>query len=206
MKNALLLFLTNWRQPKQQYLPAFDTQIHHRWFWQGTLMLVMLSSSTISVLADVNSLGMTIGKSTLAQVKKQSPMLVEAGVNKYSKGPMLKGLNPKWNIKGLKKTVLIFDDKNTLAVINMTMDKQQFKRVLGFLQSKYTLVNKKVPFVGYRSALLIAQKSKVLIEIPSPHMAFDMDLVYSTFAFDKAYKQISSDERRRKNNLDKSQF
>lgn len=204
MKNALLLFIHQWRKPKQPELPAFDREVHLRWFWQSSLMLVMLTTSSISVLADVKSLGMTIGKTALTDVQKQSPMLTQAGMNKYSKGPMLKGINPKWNIQGLKKTVLIFDKQNKLAVITMTINKKHFKRVLGFLESKYTLVNKKVPFIGNRYALL--QHEGVLMEIVSPHMAFDMDVIYSTKAFDNTYRRIRNEERRRRETHDKSQF
>ena len=204
MKKIFFLIQQRWRQPKQFEFPAFNQNTHLRYFWQGTLTLVMVMTTTIGVLADVSSLCMTLGKTTHEQASAYSSMLVDKGINKYSNGKMLTGLNPAWNIKGLKSTTLIFDQNKVLTAILMTMNKHQFDRVFGFLSSKYTLENKQIPFVGNKSATF--RKENVTIEINAPHMSFTMDVVYATDAFNKAYERISREERRRKNNADKSQF
>jgi len=204
MKNILSLLVQRWRAPKQLYLPAIDHNTHERYFWQGTLSLVMVMTTTIGVLADVSSLGMTFGQTTYKQVKSISSMLVESGLNKYSQGKMLKGLNPAWKIHGLQKTTLVFDKKEKLTAIIMTMNKQQFDRVLGFLKSKYQLVSKRIPFVGNKTATF--RKENVTIEINAPHMSFNMDVVYSTNVFDRAYERIRNAKRRNKNQHEQSQF
>jgi len=204
MKKLFFPLQQRWCAPKQLHLPAFNENVHLRYFWQGTLTLVMVMTTTLSVLADVSSLGFTIGKSDYAQVKNQSPMLIEAGINKYSNGPMLKGLDPAWNIKGLNKTTFIFDKKQTLTAIMMSMNKHQFDRVFGFLSSKYKLVNKQIPFVGNKSAIF--RKENVTIEINAPHMSFTMDVVYATDSFNKAYERIRKLERHNKNKHEQSQF
>ena len=179
---------------------------HPKRLWQFTLAFFMTIFTLIGAYADVSSLGFTIGKTEYNQVKKQSSGLNDIGVNKYSQGKMLKGLDKRWNIQGLQQATFIFDKKDKLTAIIMNMNKNQFDRVFGFLQTKYALVNKRVPFVGNKSALFRSNHDNVSIELTAPHMSFNMDVVYSTDRFDKAYARIKNREQQQKQQHEKSQF
>lgn len=187
--------LTLWRPPPLRRL---------RLLWQASLTFAMVMGFSLGIFADVKSLGFTLGKTDYKTVTKQAPSLKDSGINKYSKGKMLKGMSNHFKIQGLKKTLFIFDNKDKLAVIMMTFDKNQFDTVFGYLKSKYSLQSKRIPFVGNKSAVFV--KDRNTIKITAPHMSFDMDVVYSTDTFDKSYKRIQRLERQQKNQREQSQF
>ena len=187
--------LTLWRAPP--LIPL-------RWVWQTSLSFAMVMGYCVSLYADITSLGFTLGKSDYKTVTKQAPGLKDGGISKYSNGKMLKGMSPQFNIQGLKKTLFIFDKQNKLAVIMMTFDKNQFDTVYGYLKNKYPLKSKTIPFVGNKNVIFVKDQNK--IEITAPHMSFDMDVVYSTDVFNRAYNRIRRLERQQKNKREQSQF
>lgn len=187
--------LTLWRPPPLRRL---------RLLWQASLTFAMVMGFSLGIFADVQSLGFTLGKTDYKTVTKQAPSLKDSGINKYSNGKMLKGMSNHFKIQGLKKTLFIFDRKDKLAVIMMTFDKNQFNTVFGYLKKKYPISIQKIPFVGNKHVVM--HKDSVKIEITAPHMSFDMDIVYSTDSFDKAYKRIQRLEKQQKNKREQSQF
>lgn len=187
--------ITRWRPPP--YRPL-------RWLWQASLTFAMVMGFSLGLYADVQSLGFTLGKTDYKTVTSQAPSLKDSGINKYSNGKMLKGMSPQFKIQGLKETFFIFDRDDKLAVIVMTFNKNQFNTVLGYLKKKYPIKSQKTPFVGNKRVVM--HKDSTKIEINAPHMSFDMDVTYSTDAFNKAYKRILRLERQQKNQREQSQF
>ena len=187
--------IRGWRAPPYQSL---------RWLWQLSLTFAMVMGYSLGLYADVQSLGFTLGKTDYKTVTERAPSLKDSGVNKYTKGKMLKGMSEQFKIQGLKDTFFIFDRKDKLAVIMMTFNKSQFDNVYGYLKNKYPLKSKRLPFVGNKSASF--KKENINIAINAPHLSFDMDVVYSTDAFEKVYKRIQRLERQQKNQREQSQF
>jgi len=175
-----------------------------RWLWQMTLTIAMVMGFSVGLYADVTSLGFTLGKTDYKTITKQAPSLKNGGINKYSNGKMLKGMSPQFNIQGLKNTIFIFDKKDKLAVIMMTFNKNQFDTVFGYLKSKYPLKSKRIPFVGNKN--VVFKKDGITIEVNAPHMSFDMEVMYSTDSFDKAYQRSQRIEQQQKNQREQSQF
>jgi hypothetical protein len=68
-----------------------------------------------------------------------------------------------------------------------------FAKTVKTLAAKYTLVEKKQPFVGNAHARF--QQGDSVVELDAPHMSFTMELRYLTKTLQKAFNQKSSSEK-----------
>lgn len=145
-------------------------------------MPAMAQTSTTAVAP----LGFAIGKATLKEVKDGVPggaKLSNEGTNRYSRGPIFKAQGRAFDIEGLQDVWFVFDEREALVAVQMTMAKSGFERVHQNLASKYRLVRKDTPFVGNKSARF--QQGDIVIELEAPHMSFEMTVTYETTGFKK---------------------
>lgn len=126
------------------------------------------------------------------------------GINRYSKGKMLKVAGSAFDVRGLKNVVFIFDALDQLTAVNLHMDKSQFNTVFKLLNEKYTLQRKQVPFVGNKSARFNHNGNS--INMNSPHLSFSMQVTYETRKLEKAYRETLANERSKQRNKNKSSF
>lgn len=129
--------------------------------------------------AGTQALGFEIGVSTTDQVKAalaKQTKVNDAGVNKYTAGPMLKTDGSSYEIEGLNEVLYIFDDQKKLAGVFMDMNKARFDAVFQALSGKYKVSSQQRPFVGDQFARFKTQDS--IIEIDAPHMSFQMEVRY----------------------------
>ncbi|WP_152555797.1 hypothetical protein [Ferriphaselus sp. R-1] len=171
--------------------------------WGVALVGVLFSGWAFA--GNAAPLGLELGVVSYAQVKQQlgsKTVLSAAGTNQYSGGRMLQSDGAGLEIEGLSEITFIFDRTDKLAAVLMKMPKgdgmgdlesSNFKRTLNTLAAKYTLDEKRVPFVGDAYAKL--HQGDAIIELSAPHMGFGMELRYFTTSFDKAFRQQSSNER-----------
>ena len=115
------------------------------------LVLFVCFVCPLSVFAQVQVLGVEIGKTTMTQVKAQlnkATKIMETGHNRYSDGPQFSTNGAGYEIDSLNKVLYIFDREQKLAAVMMTMGKNRFEDISSFLASKYKVTKKVVPFVG----------------------------------------------------------
>jgi hypothetical protein len=106
--------------------------------------------------ANVAPLGLEIGVADLATVKaklKGQTRLTEAGINKWTQGPMLKSNGEGLDVEGLKEITFIFGQDEKLDGVIMTLGKDRLEEVTAALRKKYKKVPENIPFVGDASAL-----------------------------------------------------
>ena len=130
--------------------------------------------------------------------------LVPHGTNAYIGGPMLKTTGEGFPIRGLQSVIFIFDGAEQLAAVEMTLDKGTFDDVYANLASKYTLVNKTIPFVGDKSAVF--SKGFSFASIAAPHMSFTMTALYSTKLFTALQVHAMQKQTTERVALERSQF
>lgn len=142
----------------------------------------------------VQPLGFAVGKATLAQVKAglaQRGIPAGESTNAWSNGPMLEAQG-SFGIDGVKSANFIFQPDGRLVAIDLDIAKsrdlqnQRFDDLVKMLSHKYTLDSKVRPFVGDARARF--HNGPVVIYLDSPHMSFDMDLIYATEAFMKSFR------------------
>jgi len=93
------------------------------------LMLILLPA--VAAAADrpstsVSPLGYTIGSANLASVEKSlrsKTTVKQSGTNRYSDGPMLLAEGAGLGVDGLQSALLIFDRKETLVAMQLTLNK-----------------------------------------------------------------------------------
>lgn len=160
-----------------------------------------------SAYAEVAILGLTLGETTKSEALKNWPASASPqnnGINKFSNGPMLKSSGGGAAIESIEAITAIFDSNNVLAAVILTMPKHRFDSVMGFMSQKYALREKRIPFVGNKHARFGAPGAT--LEISAPHMSFSMDVMYQTDAFVSAFKRISNEEKKRKQQSEGAQF
>lgn len=180
----------------------------------GAVYLVMAGVLVISVpvLAQTNTssvapLGFAVGKVTLKEVNKAVPgsaKLNNEGTNRYSRGPMLKALGKGFDIEGLQDVWFVFDEREVLVAVQMTMAKGGFDRVYQNLAGKYRLVRKDIPFVGDKYARF--QQGDIVIELEAPHMKFTMTVTYQATGFEKQANAAVRQENTKKQKREAGQF
>ncbi len=152
-------------------------------------------------------LDLELGKATVEELIEKYPVR-DNGINAYSMGPMYEIDTSGVGTNGLKSALTIFNEKNVLDAVLLTFDANKsvgrrggFEDFLDSLRKKYKLVKKNIPFVGNKSARFKDGNYSIVLE--SPHMSFDMTVLYQSNAFEKAFKEGKNrQERERKDNLD----
>jgi hypothetical protein len=162
--------------------------------------------ATSAHAANVAPLGLEVGIASLEQVKARvgNSHLAQTGINAYSDGPMLESNGEGLDIEGLQKILFIFDAKNKLAGVVMTMADHRFDDVYQFLAGKYQVKTKQIPFVGDRYVRLAQGAS--LVEISDPHMSFEMEVRYLTNGLQAAFKTRSTAENQQKRTTQSNKF
>jgi antitoxin component YwqK of YwqJK toxin-antitoxin module len=115
----------------------------------------------------------------------------DAGVNKYSDGPMLSLSAGSLHATGIEKLTLIFDTDDQLTALSANAEKQRgssaYANVMKELDKeysrKYAVVSSTMPFVGdcrgeYRNA-------GCTIILNAPHLEFNMEVSLRSEAFTK---------------------
>jgi hypothetical protein len=158
------------------------------------LFLASAAATPVAYAANAAPLGLEIGVATLAQVKAKVgavTSLAEIGTNKFTDGVMLGGGGEGLDVDGLHKITFIFDKKDVLQGVVMTLDKN-FRPTFEELRKKYTVVSKQIPFVGDSRARFSQGSSFVVLD--APHLSFEMTLSYISGPFDQAFKTRSAAE------------
>lgn len=176
------------------------------------LVLSFVLMASMPAMAQTNAatvapLGFAVGKATLKEVKAGVPggaKLSNEGTNRYSKGPMFKAQGRAFDIEGLQDVWFVFDEREALVAVQMTMAKSGFERVYQNLAGKYRLVSKDTPFVGNKSACF--QQGDIVIELEAPHMSFEMTVTYKTTGFEKQAEAGVRQESAKKQKRETGQF
>ncbi len=158
-------------------------------------------------MAQVQVLGVEVGTSTVEQVKAQAgkvTRVTDAGMNKWSAGPMLRSNGNGYGIDGLSEVLYIFDKTGVLAAVVMTLGKDRFDEILGFVSGKYKTVSKQVPFVGDKYVRLKAKG--VTIELDAPHLSFQMEARYLRDDFLQRFNASSDAETQEKKSSERGKF
>jgi len=159
----------------------------------GSLILAAI----YSYAGDVTPLGQTVGKSTIDNLKKSDCSITELGQNKYSQGKMFNAKPSCYDIQGLKEVLFIYNNSDVLEAVLLKFDNAQFNGILGSLKQKYKKKTKEdIPFVGNK--FVQWEEDKVNIELSSPHMSFDMELLYITKALNAKFKGDVNTEAQQK--------
>lgn len=174
--------------------------------------IVLYLHSTIgTVLAAEKSapapLGFVIGEASLhavrSQLKKKTDVR-DAGINRYSQGPMLEANGEKLAVDDLKHALFIFNKDNQLVAVELTLynvgRNGSFGRVFSHLSAKYTMVSQRMPFVGNKKARFESGETVILLD--APHMDFEMKVTYVTRDLEKRWQsQIKKDSEKRKHDM-----
>lgn len=168
------------------------------------LILALLSSS--QSFAQTVVLSQTIGKSTVKNLISSTDKkhIQYAGMNKYSNGKMYSVQGQAYGVAGLSNALFIFDQQDLLSGVVLTMDKNRFDDIKKILDEKYRLVSSQVPFVGNKSAKY--RDGDVQIEINSPHLQFEMSVIYLNEKLRKNFEMISASESQEKARRESSKF
>lgn len=183
------------------------TAARFRYLFLGITLLTTVPAVAQTATSGVSPLGFAIGKATLKEVKAGVPggaRLSSEGTNRYSGGPMLKAQGRAFDIEGLQGVLFVFDERESLVGLQMTMAKNGFDRTYQNLAGKYRLVRKEVPFVGNKYVRF--QQGDTVIELDAPHMSFEMTVNYMTSGLDKQIEQSMRHEAEQKQKREAGQF
>lgn len=159
------------------------------------LIVTLIFSSVL--YANPAPFELEINKTTLKDVSDKYT-LIQDGINYYSEGPMYFIQNGELSIDGLKKVKLIFSKKdNILLCVYATFDKNKFDSLYKNLSKKYTLINKKLPFVGDQYAKY--KNDQTTIELIAPHLSFELSLTYISNEFNKKIEEMKNQDKEQKN-------
>lgn len=177
------------------------------------MKIVRLTAIAITLLcgnaanAGTRVLGFELGESTVEQVKsslQQQTKVTDAGINKFSDGPMIKTNGDSYEIEGLREVIYIFDEASKLAGILMEMNKGRFDSVYQAISSKYKVISQQRPFVGDQSARFKTEDA--IIEIDAPHLSFEMEVRYLRNDLVQKYNAISTEEASAKKKREAEKF
>jgi len=176
--------------------------------WLLFLLPVAAAAAEPVTTSAVSPLGYTLGSASRASVEKSlrsKTTVLRRGTNRYSDGPMLRAEGSGLGVDGLQSALFIFDNKETLVVVQMTLNKGVgFDRTYERLIAKYPLARKTVPFVGNKYARF--EKDGSVIELEAPHLDFVMTVTYMTRGFEQAFKTRSRQDAQAKEKREGGQF
>lgn len=155
------------------------------------ILTALLTMSPMLAWANASAFGLTLGKTTEAELSAQYKATKE-GVNKYSQGPMYLIPPSQVNFDGVKEFRVVFDQGGKLVAILATLNKSRFAEVNSMLKGKYKLVKQNIPFVGDSSATY--KQGNTQINLNAPHLSFDMTLHYLNDDFLKAAQKSWREE------------
>jgi hypothetical protein len=169
---------------------------------------LVLLSGVVAGSEPVRVLGFAVGSETLAEVRarleREGVRFESDGTNLYSRGPMLVARGNAFNVDGLERTLLIFDAEDRLAAVVLTLGRARYDGILSVLKGRYRLLDEKKAFVGDRHARFRAGDVEILLD--SPHMSFEMTVVYATRGFWDSYHAIRRAQAEEKRRREEAQF
>lgn len=131
---------------------------------------------SLNVSAYTTVFNLTLGQTTKSTVKKLYPDLVVLGVSEATNGEVLEIPPKAVKFDGLKYLLILLNDKNKVTAVFLNIDRRKFDFVNASLSSKYKLIRQKKPFVGDKYADY--RNGDDIVTLNSPHMSFDMELLY----------------------------
>jgi len=130
--------------------------------------------------------GLEIGRMRIEEFKEKYQVQA-LGTHRWGQGEMFSLSTKTINFEGLNKIHVIFDQNEIMVAVLTELDKSKFDSVLNLLNSKYRLIEKKIPFVGTKSAIF--SDDCVQIELISEHLSFQMTMNYISKDFLKSCKE-----------------
>lgn len=164
---------------------------------------LLLGCLATTAQADPTVFGLTLGKTTETEFLQQyqaTPM----GINRYSNGPIYEIKPGSIDFEGLQRVVTVFDAQGRLAVVDAQFPKSKFDYLYQALTSKYKVASKQVPLVGNRMVTYQDGQSKIILN--SPHMSFELNMTYSTKAFQKAFSDNQRESSTRQKRKEEAQL
>lgn len=162
------------------------------WVISGIFSLGVLSSA----YADTSVFGMTLGKTTLDDFRKEYPSAVKKEVTELTDEVIYSVPVNELNFDGLKSDHFVFSQDNKLTAIILEIDKRRFDKIHALLSKKYNVSTKDIPFVGDK---FVKYKSgEDVIGLNSPHLSFEMTLVYAERKFMDAFHKREIEGNRKK--------
>jgi len=156
-------------------------------------------------LAEAAPFGLPVGSATLQDVKQTlgpKTKLENAGLNKWSHGPMLKSNGAGLGIESLQSAYFIFSPQEKLIGVLLTLPKERYASVKNSLRSKYKLISAQEPFVGNQLARF--RDGEITIEASAPHMSFEMELTYTHAELRALRDRMSQAEAAQKQKIERS--
>ncbi|ENF8750567.1 hypothetical protein ABRI18_004219 [Vibrio fluvialis] len=154
-----------------------------------------------SVLANPTVFGLTIGETTVEQLKSKYNVSHQ-GINKYSQGDMYQIPQNQIQFDGISNVTAIFSKSDKLVAVLTELPKNKFDYLNEALAKKYQLVNKKIPFVGNKSATYKDGETEISLE--APHMSFQLSMNYIHSDLLQAFNTQSEQEKKKKQQQESS--
>lgn len=165
--------------------------------------MVAVSSS----YAGTSALGFELGVSNLGQVKAdlvKFSKIEESATSGLTGGAYLRTGSSGYDIDGLNGVAYIFDKKNVLGAIIISMNKNRFESIYDAVSRKYTLESEQRPYVGNQFARF--RSGSDYIELDAPHLGFVMDATYMRSDIKSMVLKKVAEEALRKKKRDQTQF
>ncbi len=159
-------------------------------------------------LSEVNNnaepLGFKLGKTMLSEVKKTDKEMKKTGISEWTGGEIYKSDGKVYEIEGLEEVLYIFDRHDRLDLVMLTMNKNDFDKINGFLKPKYSLVSEEIPYVGNKFVKYRQGNSYIIVE--AMHMGFSMTVTYETTYFNDTFLRVKAEKERNKESVLKGKF
>lgn len=165
--------------------------------------MVAVSSS----YAGTSALGFELGVSNVDQVIAELAKLSkieESATSGITGGAYIRTGSTGYDIDGLNGVAYIFDKKNVLGAIIITMNKNRFESIYDAVSRKYRLESEQRPYVGNQFARF--KSGSDFIELDAPHLSFEMDVTYMRSDIKSMLLKKVADEALRKKKRDQAQF
>lgn len=159
----------------------------------GILAFAMLQAS---VYADTSAFGITLGKTTLDEFRKEYPSAVKEGISDWTDGEIFSVPVNDLNFEGVKGDYVIFTRDGKATAITIDIDKERFNAIHEMLTKKYKVSKKDIPFVGNK--FVRYKNGDDVIELNAPHLSFKMNLLYAEKEFMDTYLKRKSEENNKK--------
>lgn len=154
-----------------------------------------------SAFANPTVFGITIGKTTVEQLKNQYRVSPQ-GINKYSEGEMYVIPQGQIQFDGLGEVTVIFDRSDRLVAVLTEFPKNKFDYLNGMLANKYQLISQNIPFVGNKSATYRNDDTEITLD--APHLSFELSMNYIHSDFMKAFNSQTQKEKQQKQQQESS--
>jgi len=98
---------------------------------------------------ETSVIGLTIGKTTIEDLKHTYPQHSQDGISKYSNGAIYKIKPSTVPLDNVKEALVVFDTKGVALVVRITFySKGEYNKLYDTLLKKYHLLSSQNPYVG----------------------------------------------------------